>query len=625
MSSLVRQVRWLILTRVVVVTSVLVPLLLYQLWLRQRPPETPPETGPSVVVPPQAPPEEQPTLQGPPLLPGAEPRIEPPLQPPLQPLIATTEASALPQLDLFFILGIAVTVYVASGVYDFLLRRFPHRARSQVLFQLLVDLSLVTLIVWKLGVGVSNPFSLFYLLFIAVASFLLGRQAGFSVAILAYLLYAGLVIGLSYGKIEPAMGTMRPSRESFLLAYNLSIHLFAFVAIALLTAALARRLERAQQELEVEREDLARLQVVHRDVIESIQSGLVTTDLDGRITSINRAGTEILARSEAELLGTDIVDTELFDPESWHHFAATASEQGGRHRAEVEIERDGSTVYIGFSISMLHDGGGRQRGYILIFQDFTRWRELEDQVRIKDRMAAVGELAAGIAHEIGNPLAAISGSVQMLVESLEERPGEHRLLDILLKESQRLDRTIKGFLRFARPKDRSTVPFDVARLLAENCDLLRNSPELGEHHRLEVDLDPPSVRIHADPDQISQIFWNLVRNALRAMENGGTLRVAGRPEGDRYVLEVSDTGHGMSDDERANLFHPFQSFFDTGTGIGMAIVYRIVEEHRGHVSVSSRPGGGTVLTVELPRDGSRRADDGDRSQTDAVIEEALES
>ena len=595
MSGLARQVRWLILIRVVVVTSILIPLLLYQLWLRQRPSEVPSEVGAPVVTSPRVPSE----VPSEPTSPTPESGTE---------VIRATQRSSLPQLDFVFILGIALAVYGASGLYYLLLRRFPHHARAQVLFQLLVDLSLVTLIVWKLGIGVSNPFSLFYLLFIAIASFLLGRQAGFSVAILAYLLYAGLVIGLAYGKIEPAEGTMSPSRESFLLAYNLFIHLFAFVAIALLTAALARRLERTEQELEVEREDLARLQVVHRDVIESIQSGLVTTDLGGRITSINRAGTEILARSEAELLGTDIVDTELFDSESWHRYAVIASEQGGRHRAEVEIGRDGSTVHIGFSLSMLHDGDGRQRGYILIFQDFTRWRELEEQVRIKDRMAAVGELAAGIAHEIGNPLAAISGSVQMLNRSLEERPGERRLLDILLKESQRLDRTIKGFLRFARPKERSTVPFDVAELLAENCDLLRNSPELGERHELEVELDPPSVQIHADPDQISQIFWNLVRNALRAMEDGGSLRVAGRPEGDRYLLEVSDSGHGMSEEERANLFHPFQSFFDTGTGIGMAIVYRIVEEHGGRVTVSSRPGGGTRITVELPRDGSDSTD-----------------
>lgn len=578
MSGLARQLRWLILTRLVVVTSIVIPLLLYQLWLGQQGPVAPLEPLPPPVT--SAPDLTQGEGLGGPSLPQS--------------------SSSLPYLGLWFIVGLALALYAASGFFYFLLRRFPGSVRAQANLQFVIDLCAVTLVVWKLGVGISNPFTLFYLLVIAAASILLGRQGGFSVAILAYLFYASLVIGLTYGAIPAAALTVPPGEEPFALAYNLFIHLFAFVAIAILTAALIRRLERTQQELEVEREDLARLQLVHRDVIESIQSGLITIDLEGRITSVNRAGTEILQRSEDELLGTAITDTELFDETAWRRHSATARDQEDRHRAEVEIERDGATVHIGFSLSRLHDGRGEQKGLILIFQDFTRWRELEEQVRIKDRMAAVGELAAGIAHEIGNPLAAISGSVQLLSQASESQPGEHRLLEILLKESQRLDRTIKGFLRFARPRERSTVRFDVAELLAENCELLRNSSELREPHRLEVELDPPSVELHADPDQISQIFWNLVRNALKAMEDGGVLRVAGHPDGDRYVLEVSDTGHGMDEEERANLFHPFHSFFDTGTGIGMAIVYRIVEEHGGTVSVSSHPGDGTRIVVELP-------------------------
>lgn len=585
MSGLARQLRWLILTRLVVVTSIVIPLLLYQLLLGQQGPVAPAEPLP----PP-------PVASTPDLPQGGTAADEPASLSPSP----TPSPPPLPYLGVLFVLGLALALYTASGIFYFLLRRFPDSVRQQAHLQFVIDLCTVTLIVWKLGVGISNPFTLFYLLVIAAASILLGRNGGFSVAILAYLFYASLMIGLTYGWIPTANLTEPPGEEPFTLAYNLFVHLFAFVAISILTAALARRLERTEQELEVEREDLARLQLVHRDVIESIQSGLITTDLEGRITSVNRAGIEILRQSEDELLGTSITDTDLFDETAWRGHSTTARDQEDRHRAEVEIERNGVTVHIGFSLSRLHDGSGEQKGLILIFQDFSRWRELEEQVRIKDRMAAVGELAAGIAHEIGNPLAAISGSVQLLAQSLESHPGEQRLLEILLKESQRLDRTIKGFLRFARPRERSTVLFDVAELLAENCELLRNSSELREPHRLEVELDPPSVELYADPDQVSQIFWNLVRNALKAMEDGGVLRVHGHPEGDHYVLEVSDTGHGMDEEERANLFHPFQSFFDTGTGIGMAIVYRIVEEHGGKVLVSSHRGGGTGILVELP-------------------------
>ncbi|HYN20811.1 MAG TPA: ATP-binding protein, partial [Thermoanaerobaculia bacterium] len=292
-------------------------------------------------------------------------------------------------------------------------------------------------------------------------------------------------------------------------------------------------------------------------------------------------------------------DSGLFSSERWRELTA-ASESHGVLRAETELERNGDKQFVGFSLSQLNDADGRHRGYIVIFQDLTRWRQLEGELRIKDRMAAVGELAAGLAHEIGNPLAAISGSVQMLSSSPNATPSQRKLIDILLKEGQRLDRPIKGFLRFARPRERSIAPFDVARLLAENCELLQNSPEVLDGHLIEVRLDPPSASLIADPDQVSQIFWNLARNALRAMPNGGLLTVVGRLEDNCYNLQVIDTGRGMSDEQIANLFHPFQSFFDGGTGIGMAIVYRIVQEHGGRLHVASRPGSGTTITVELP-------------------------
>ena len=236
----------------------------------------------------------------------------------------------------------------------------------------------------------------------------------------------------------------------------------------------------------------------------------------------------------------------------------------------------------------------------MIFQDLTDWRKLQEEVRLNDRLAAVGELASGIAHEVGNPLAAISGSVQMLSTSLEDRSPQKKLLDIIFKESERLDRTVKSFLQFARPKDRSNVRFDVANLLSENLDLLRNSSEVSSSHELSLELNPPSVSLIADPDQISQIFWNLARNALRAMPDGGTLRVEGILHDSDYLVRFTDTGRGMADEERENLFHPYHSFFDEGSGIGMAIVYRIVEEHGGRVAVESREGEGTAITVALP-------------------------
>ncbi len=578
MPVLAHQLRWYITIRVLVISSVLLLYGLAQLTWWGGPPasvEIGP-TGDSALTAPATPPAVQP-------LPPAPPAPAPEALPPR------------------FVLGLAGLTFALTLVYLALYQLLGGHYPLQAYVQFGGDLLLVSVLVQGSG-GLASPFSMLYLIVIAVASTLLRRRVGVTVASAAYLLYVLLVLA-PYRDL-PAGGFGALALEGRLF-YNLVAHLLGFYAVAFLTSYLARDVTRAERELEAKSEDLADLQVVHRDVIESITSGLITTGLDGQITSVNQAGRKILRKNEAELVGTRVQDSGLLPPERWAELTA-ASGSRRRLRSEAEITAGGEPAFVGFSISRLADAEGTLRGYIVIFQDLTRWRRLQEEVRIKDRMAAVGELAAGLAHEIGNPLAAISGSVQMLSTSAAGAAGtggdaaERKLIDILLKESQRLDRTIKGFLRFARPRERAGVEFDVARLLAENFELLRNSQEVSDHHRLEIHLDPPSARLVADPDQVSQIFWNLARNALRAMPDGGQLRVVGEEQEDCYRLQVIDTGHGMTEEQRANLFHPFRSFFDSGTGIGMAIVYRIVQEHGGTVAVDSRPGAGTAITVELP-------------------------
>jgi two-component system sensor histidine kinase PilS (NtrC family) len=577
MTPLSLQLRWYIAIRVVAIVSVLLPFGLYQLWL-----------------PPAAAPPEATGLNGPPAPAVSAPAIS------SQSISAPTgsEAEVLPVRVVWLLGGatlVATLIYIALLG---LLRRYP---TVQAYIQFFGDLVLITFLVYFLG-GAASPFSLLYLIVIAVASTLLRRRAGVSVASVAYLLYGGMILALYYGRLQPGS----PGQEvvtGWRLGYNLAVHGFGFYAVALLTYYLAHNVTRAERELEEKSEHLADLQVVHRDVIQSISSGLLTTDLEGTVTSANLAGLEILGRREEELVGVPVHRSGLFTEPHWREVTA-ASEQTGRMRSEVEIAREKESLYVGFSISRLTDAERQHRGYILIFQDLTRWRRMQEELRIKDRMVAVGELAAGLAHEIGNPLAAISGSVQMLSSSIDGNPAQRKLIEILLKESHRLDRTIKGFLRFARPRERSSISFDIARLLAENFELLKNSEEVAETHRLQIELDPPSARLFADPDQVSQIFWNLARNSLRAMPDGGTLRVVGQLAGDWYRLQVIDTGRGMSEEQRTNLFHPFHSFFDGGTGIGMAIVYRIVQDHGGRLRVDSRPGAGTTITLELPTAGA---------------------
>ena len=565
MTPLARHLRWYIAIRVVAIVSVLLPFGLFQLWL----PATPQPAEPGLVGPP----------------------------PPAAAAVTTPEPEVLPGRIVGLLGG---ATFVATLFYIALLRLLRRYPPAQAYIQFFGDLLLITGLVYFLG-GATSPFSLLYLIVIAVASTLLRRRAGVIVASAAFLLYGGMIVALFFGWLQPAAPTQEVI-SGWRLGYNLAVHGFGFYVVALLTYYLAHNVTRVERALEEKSGHLADLQVVHRDVIQSITSGLLTTDLEGNVTSANLAGLEILGRGESELVGAPIHESGLFTAHHWRETTA-ASELTGRMRSEVQMTRgDGATRYVGFTLSRLTDSFGNHRGYIVIFQDLTRWRRMQEDLRMKDRMVAVGELAAGLAHEIGNPLAAISGSVQMLAGRVDGDPAQRKLIEILLKESHRLDRTIKGFLRFARPRERSSISFDIARLLAENLELLRNSEEVADHHLLEIELDPPSAQLFADPDQVSQIFWNLARNALRAMPDGGTLRIVGHfaGDGDWYRLQVIDTGRGMSEEQRTNLFHPFQSFFDGGTGIGMAIVYRIVQDHGGRLRVDSRPGAGTTINVELP-------------------------
>jgi two-component system sensor histidine kinase PilS (NtrC family) len=238
----------------------------------------------------------------------------------------------------------------------------------------------------------------------------------------------------------------------------------------------------------------------------------------------------------------------------------------------------------------------------MLFQDLTEVKKLERRARFNEQLAAVGELAAGIAHEIRNPLASISGSVQVLSNELTVGSAERRLMEIIVSESNRLSKILEDFLRFVRPQERRVADFDVANTVAEVMDLFRLSDEVSDAHRIEVDVVPAHSDLSGDRDQIRQIIYNIAKNAVRAMAAGGTLTVFGREEDAWYSIRFTDTGRGMSEEELGRLFTPFSTAFDGGTGLGMAIVRRIVEDHGGAIEAESRPGEGTTVTVLLPRE-----------------------
>jgi two-component system sensor histidine kinase PilS (NtrC family) len=229
-------------------------------------------------------------------------------------------------------------------------------------------------------------------------------------------------------------------------------------------------------------------------------------------------------------------------------------------------------------------------------------RRLERDARLRQRLAAVGEMAAGIAHEIRNPLASMSGSIQVLRQELPLSEDQALLMDIVLRESERLNDTIKSFLAYARPQRQASTRFDVGRMLHDTATLLRNSPEVRDDHRIEVEIEPSDVWFEADENQVRQVVWNLATNGLRAMPGGGRLRLVARLDdvAGQLVLQVDDEGTGIAPEDLDGLFQPFRGGFERGTGLGLAIVHRIASDHDGEVQVESQQGCGTSVRVRLP-------------------------
>jgi two-component system sensor histidine kinase PilS (NtrC family) len=487
---------------------------------------------------------------------------------------------------------ILTLIYVAMG-------RLIRSREINLLIQTGGDLLVETLLVYFTG-GLDSPFSFLYLVSIIAASMLLYRRGGLLAASGAVILY-GLLADLMYYGILPL-----PEQTWFIptpwtssrLYFNMATNFAGFYATALLTSLISEKLQKTFKELDANRQNLAELRALNQNVIESIPSGLITISTYGSASFINPAGCQILQAQPHEILGRHITELAFFTVEEWSE-VREALDRGALVRREKEVDVPGGRRTIGFALTPLRTLDGKASGYTLIFQDLTEMKKLEGEIRLKDRMAAVGELSAGIAHEIRNPLAAIAGSVQVLKNSKALTPQEERLMSIVLKESERLNKTIADFLRFVRPQEKRAAEFDVAASLSETLDLLANSPEL-QKHEIRREIEPPSFHIVGDADQIRQVFWNLVRNAVQAMPEGGVMTVRTEVEADVYRIVFADSGRGMSRGELQRLFQPFRTSFPSGTGLGMAICYRIVQEHGGSIEVQSWQGGGTAVTIVLP-------------------------
>jgi len=462
------------------------------------------------------------------------------------------------------------------------------------------DLLLETLLIYFTG-GLDSPFSFLYLVSIITASMLLYRRGGLLTASGAVILYGGLADLLYYEVMPVPLKAWFPptSWSSSRLYFNMATNFVGFYAAALLTSYISEKLQKTSEELSANRQNLAELRALNQNVVESIPSGLIALSRDGIASFVNPAGLAILQAVVREIIGCHVADLGFFSVEEWEDLKNQLTE-GSVARGERDLTFTNATRKVGFAITPLRTLDQKAAGYTLIFQDLTDMKRLEAEVRLKDRMAAVGELSAGIAHEIRNPLAAIAGSVQILRNSKSLSPQEQRLMSIVLKESERLNKSIAEFLRFVRPQERHPAEFDIAATLSETLELLANSAELRADHQIVPEIDPPSFHLVGDADQIRQVFWNLARNAVQAMANGGRLTVRTFVSDGAYNIVFTDSGRGMTTADLQRLFQPFRTSFPSGTGLGMAISYRIVQEHGGRIEVISREGAGTAITVALP-------------------------
>jgi len=480
--------------------------------------------------------------------------------------------------------------YTLSLFYIVLLAMWSD-VRFQAKLQVLTDLFMSGALVYITG-GIDSSFSFLYPLIIIVASILLSRTWTLLVASLAFIV-SGAQLELTYFGILQGFSTSRTDLRS--LQVTIFINLFAYLAIALLSSQLSNKLRQVDVQLQDKSGALENLQALHQNIVNSISGGLITTALDGRVTLINPAGQRLLERSEADVIGLGIAELFLDQlPQIESSYARTEV------RSVTPLGRQKTFGVLRSALEVPERG---TVGYIYALDDLTEIRRLEREVRLRDRLTAVGRLAAAIAHEIRNPLSSIAGSVKVLADVSVLDQEQKTLVDIVTRESERLNSIVSDFLMYAREKQYKFVNQDLVPLLEDTLALLQNRPAASADDSKPLTIvrkfEATAAWSLVDGDRMKQVFWNICENAARAMPQGGTLTVSLSSDNGNWKIGFADTGQGLSPQDKERIFEPFQSGFQGGTGLGLAIVYQIVQAHEGKVAARSAAGQGTEFIVQL--------------------------
>jgi two-component system sensor histidine kinase PilS (NtrC family) len=505
--------------------------------------------------------------------------------------------------------------YGVTVFYALLLRKIRNVGRFTFI-QIVIDHLFIIGLIFFTG-GKESFFPIAYFFSIIGSSILFHRRGAIFSASLSTVLYGFLLLLQLHQWVNP-LGQPALYEDSQIF-YSFILYMAAFFIVAFLSSTISEELERKKRELIQKQVDYNQLETFNRNIIQSLDSGLLTVDLQGRINFLNPTAEKILEKSREGLKDVSLYDLfpkigEVIDDV----MKKTPSLSSDYERYETLLtDHEEKKTHLGFSISPLTGPEGSLIGHTLIFQDITKFKEMEEQMKRFDKMAAIGSLAAGLAHEIRNPLASLSGSIQMLKSELPLDESQQHLMEIILRESERLNALITDFLLFAHPPQTNKIPVGLGRILHETLEMLVHSPSFHEGIRvIRPDLRE-EIEAMVDPNQMKQVFWNLFINAVQATSNGGEIRVqmekgnkafwrmglpySARQTGKDWVkIAITDSGNGIKTQEKEKIFEPFFTTKDGGTGLGLSIVHKIIENHNGLIKVESEFGRGSTFTIFLP-------------------------
>lgn len=541
---------------------------------------------------------------------------------------AVTAALAWPHLSASLALETGVLVYgffTALAILSLLIIKrwkLPLLVSTALSLQIAAELAVISMVVHFTG-GMRSPYNSLYLMTIISAALsyrLVGTLFVATCASASFFLVVWIEAGRHASKLwsPEVLDALRyMPDEDF---YTIFLRLCIFFLCAFAGGYLAERLYSKDEALAHTSEALKNAKLETGDILKHLRSGVLTLDLGGYIVYFNRAAEEILGLPEKKVRGRSLREAlgpnypELADRLDW-----VLATQQMDSRTELTIRRmDGQVLPVGISTSVLSGSNGKPRGVIAVFADLTEVKQIEEKLRRQDRLAAIGELSAGIAHEIRNPLAAISGSVEVLRNDLDVSGENAELLDLIVKESSRLNKILSDFLLYARMSPVVTGRVCVSTVLNEVFEITRRHFQQSGISDLELkaEIADRTLMVEADPDHLKQILINLIFNGVEACADGDrrvTAHVRSQSvtkaeavqgmfsEGDWASICIRDAGSGIPEQIIDRLYEPFVSTKTSGTGLGLAVVKRLVDNCGGRILVETKVGEGTNFTVFLPR------------------------